>query len=143
MLKIKILKSGKCAIHPAWGGIIEFTKGDQFKEGDALVDVDGKETNANNEPNVFSREVALRLEESGWAKLTEKKQKEKEPEPKESPLLELRNILKDVKDEKEKKSKIQDWAVVHYGIKPTKSKSVDNMIWEIECHIANNETDPE
>lgn len=143
MLKIKILKSGKYALHPAYGGIIDFKKGDEFKEGDVLVDVEGSKDNASNDPNVLDHEAALRMENSGWAKLTEKKQEEKVPEPEKGPLDELLEILKDVKDDKEKKSKIQDWSSTHYGIKPSKSKSIDNMMWEIECHIKNNEPDPE
>lgn len=136
MLKIKILKSGKYALHPAWGGIIDFNKGDEFIEDDVLIDVEGKKTNASNELNLFSREVALRMEASKWAKLINKVPKKEEPEPKESPLLEFLNILKDVKGEKERKAKIQDWGVVNCGIKPSKSKSVENMIKELEDYFS-------
>jgi tryptophanyl-tRNA synthetase len=136
MLKIKILKSGKYAIHPAWGGIIDFKEGDKYSEGDVLVDVEGKRINANDELNIFTREVALEMEANKWAKLTDKKQKEKEPEPEKDPLSELHDILKDVKEEREKKAIIQDWASVNHGIKPTKSKNVENMILEIKEHIS-------
>ena len=143
MLKIKILKSGKCAIHPAWGGIIEFTEGDQFKEGDELVDHEGKKTNANNELNVLNREVIRHLEDAGWAKLTAEEPLPDDEDLEKGPMSDLIDLLESVETDKEKKSKIQDWAVVHYGIKPSKSKTSENMIKEIEDHIADNEPDPE
>lgn len=144
MLKVKILKSGKFGLHHAWGGTVMFKEGDEYTEGDKLKDINGKKKNANGELNVMSREVARRMEDAGWAELTDTKLEEDPPELEKGPISALEELLKDVKDEKGQKSIIQDWAALNYGIKPSASKKVENMIMEIEDHIANNEdTDPE
>ena len=151
MFKIKILKSGKFAIDPAVGGVVLFEKGQELTEDDKLTDIYGKKTNASGELNIMSRKVAQHMEDAKWAKLTDEAPKEKAPELEKDPLPDMEkgslpdllDLLKNVKTDKERKSKVQDWAVVNYGIKPSKSMTTENMIIQISDHIANNESGTE
>lgn len=135
MVKVKILKSGKYALDSAIGPIVDFV---------ADPNADNDEPAEN--PVQLERAHALKMIADDWAVAEELVEEDVDEEDDgddeglddepvvitaESARTALDTLVASVETDAEKKSLVQEWGEVQVNIKPSKSKSLENMILEI------------
>jgi len=141
---LKILKSGKFALHPAQGPIVDLIADENADNDEPAVT-----------PYVANVSHGENLIKEGWAEeeIHEDEQID-EPEDEDEDLDDLDNddenedddppkftieeanaalkaLIEDIEDEDEQKNLIKDWGDVNAGVKPSRAKTVENMIAEI------------